>query len=123
MKWKCFHVCLPLQCYYCTTTKICDEYPAKEILPTKHCALSAARWGVCFRKWLPVVRISWDRLPGCDLFEEDHTNDRLSLKECSEILHSLIYHLKLKKRHKPGTYFNKVFHNYKKGGVEQILSD
>ncbi|XP_038076653.1 pituitary tumor-transforming gene 1 protein-interacting protein-like isoform X2 [Patiria miniata] len=43
------------KCYYCNTNKVCALYPAKEILPTKYCALSEARWGVCFLNFEALI--------------------------------------------------------------------
>ncbi|XP_022079839.1 pituitary tumor-transforming gene 1 protein-interacting protein-like isoform X2 [Acanthaster planci] len=43
------------KCFYCETTKICAKYPAQEIFPTKYCALSEARWGVCFLNFEALI--------------------------------------------------------------------
>ncbi|KAJ8314367.1 hypothetical protein KUTeg_008928 [Tegillarca granosa] len=36
------------QCLWCFEHNTCMLYPTGEVLPTKHCALSKARWGVCW---------------------------------------------------------------------------
>ncbi len=45
------NVCNVFQCLWCISSRTCMEYPVKSILPSHGvCALSEARWGVCWSK-------------------------------------------------------------------------
>ena len=45
-----------VSCLWCNSPKKCVDYPASQVLPSASiCALSAARWGVCWCKYSIAV--------------------------------------------------------------------